>query len=415
MSLVDLRLRGRSWPEPLARFIRRINALPRWVQIAAAVAVIGGGIGAGIAAASGGARTYTITAEFPEAPGLYAGNFVDVLGLPVGHVVKVAPHPAAVTVTMQIDRSVRVPARAVAFLMAPNVVSDRYVQLDPAYTGGPPMAPGADIPSSRTADPVSVDQIISSLDQLAVALGPNGANAKGALSNLLHSAANAFANDGPQIHTTISSFGQALSALSSNSSDLTSLINNFGQLTHAAAQATGTYQSFANDLASVSQSLAGDSSEIQTALSNLQIALGNVAEFVQSNQQNLGASVANLSKVAAAIGQQQKTLAQLLSVAPLALQNVANAYDPNPPGGGGPALRTRYDPVAGSSTFANSVCGNSILRLFVLAVDQSQDHIPTVDLGCGVAYALQTLPTPPHAPGEPPNMTLQALIQAAKP
>jgi hypothetical protein len=102
-------------------------------------------------------------------------------------------------------------------------------------------------------------------------------------------------------------------------------------------------------------------------------------------------------------------------VAPLALQNVANAYDPNPPGGGGPALRTRYDPISGSGTFANSVCGNSILRLFVLAVDQTNDPIPTVDLGCGVAYTLQTLPIPPGGASAPSNLTLQSLLQAAKP
>jgi virulence factor Mce-like protein len=374
---------------------------------------VAAGVVAGLIAVGGGPGSYTLTAEFSETPGLYTGNFVDVLGLPVGHVVRISPHAAGVTVVMHIDHGIQVPAGAIAYLMAPNVVNDRYVQLDPAYAGGAAMAPGTVIPTSHTADPVSVDEIFSSLDQLAVALGPNGANAHGALSQLFHSAANAFANDGPQIHTTISSFGQALGALSSDSSSLTSLINNFGQLTHAAAQATGSYESFANDLATVSQSLSGDSAEIQTALSNLQVALGDIAQFVQQNGQALGISVSNLSKVAAAIGQQQQTLAQLLSVAPLTLQNLANAYDPHPAGGGPPALRTRFDPVSGSPHFANSVCGNSVLRLFVLAVDQAQDPIPTVDLGCGVAYALETLPIPPGA-SSGPNMTLQSLIGASR-
>jgi virulence factor Mce-like protein len=384
------------------------------VRILILLVSLGGLIGGVVFATSGGAGTYTLTADFAETPGLYPGNFVDVLGIRVGHVITVTPHPDHVTVVMHIDRNIRIPVGANALLMAPNVVNDRYVQLEPAYTAGPYLASGAVIATPQTADPVSPDEVISSLDQLAVALGPHGANANGALSQLLHSAAAAYANDGPQLHQFVSSFGQALGALSSDSPALESLINDFGGLTHAAAQATGQYQRFAGDLTTVSEALAGDSTDIRASLSNLQGALGQIAAFVRTNGTALGASVANLSQVAASIGQQQKTLAQLLSVAPLTLQNVANAYDPHPAGGGGPALRTRYDPVSGSAEFANSICGNSILRLLVLAVDQNQDKIPNIDLGCGVAYALQTLPVPPGGTTIP-NMTLQSLVGRATP
>ena len=101
--------------------------------------------------------------------------------------------------------------------MAPDVVNDRYVQLDPAYTAGPAMAAGAVIPLSHTVDPVSVDQVITPWTSWRSPWARAGANSNGALSQLLHSAAKAFANDGPDIHTSISSFGQALGALSSNS------------------------------------------------------------------------------------------------------------------------------------------------------------------------------------------------------
>jgi virulence factor Mce-like protein len=399
---------GGSW---LGRSWARVKALPLLVKIVAIGAALAG-IAAGLYITTGGPGTYTISAEFAETPGLYPGNLVDVLGIPVGHILRVTPHANGVTVVMHVDSNVRIPAGADAFLMAPDVVNDRYVQLNPAYTGGPVMAPGTVIPTGHTQDPVSVDQVFTELDQLAVALGPHGANSHGALSQLLHSAAEAFANDGPDIHASISNFGQALQSLSTDSPALTSLINNFGGLTHAAAHATGTYQLFAGDLATVSESLVGDSSDIHAALTNLQQALGQIAQFLQVNGSALGGSLTNLAKVSAAIGQQQQELAQLLSVAPLTLQNVANAYDPNPTGGGGPALRTRFDPVSGSTTFAQSICGNSILRLLVLTLDQSQDKIPTIDLGCGVAYAIQTLPIPPGA-SSGPNMTLSSLLAAS--
>jgi virulence factor Mce-like protein len=392
-------------------WFRRVPTLGKVVAVVAALA----GVVAGLVLTSGGPGTYTLTAEFAETPGLYPGNLVDVLGIPVGHVIKVSAHPNGVTVVMHVDRNIRVPASANAFLMAPNVVNDRYVQFDPAYTGGPVMAAGTVIPTSHTADPVSVDQVFTSLDQLAQALGPHGANSHGALSQLLHSAARAFANDGPYIHSSISSFGQALGALSADAPALTSLINNFGGLTHAAANASTTYQNFAGILATVSEALNGDSADIQSALANLQQALGHISQFVHNNGTALGVSVTNLAKVTEAIGNQQKTLAQLLSVAPVTLQNVAAAYNAGTAEAGHPALATRFDPLKGSDTFTSSICGNSIIRLLVLVLDKQQklnDTSPTSDLSCGVSYALQTLPTPPGAPTV--NMTLSGLLKAAK-
>jgi phospholipid/cholesterol/gamma-HCH transport system substrate-binding protein len=393
---------------------RRRPDLPSSITRRALLAAVGviavGGLVSGLVVATGGSgRTTTLTAEFTETPGLYAGNLVDVLGIPVGRVTRVTPGPASVAVTMVIEPGVRVPAGATAFLMAPNVVNDRYVELDPAYTGGPVLADHAVIANDRTVDPVSVDQIIGTLDQLAVALGPKGANAGGALSQLFHRAAQAFAGDGPQIKNGVSSFGHALGALNSNGRDLSALIDNLGNLTRAASQATGSYEAFAGDLATVSSALAGDSTDIQAALANFAQALDQVKTFVQTDGAALGLSVANLDKVAAAIGTQQNQLTQLLSAAPLALQNLANAYDPHPAGGGGPALRTRYDPVGSSLQFADAVCGSSILRLLLLSIDQAQDKVPGIDLGCGVSAALEALPPPPGASAGP-NLSLSHLL-----
>ena len=135
-------------------------------------------IGVGIAAlVTNGGSSMTISARFATAPGLYTGNSVDVLGMPVGKVTKITPGPTYVTVVMQVPSSTPIPARADALVMAPQVVNDRYVQLNPGYTGGPRIQDNAVIPMSRTAVPISVDGIVDSLDQLARALGPNGVNA----------------------------------------------------------------------------------------------------------------------------------------------------------------------------------------------------------------------------------------------
>jgi phospholipid/cholesterol/gamma-HCH transport system substrate-binding protein len=357
--------------------------------------------------ATSGPSETTITAEFSTAPGLYVGNQVRILGMPVGSVKSITPGPSYVKVVMQVQSGTPIPANAQAFIMAPQVVNDRYVQLNPAYNGGPKMASGTVIPEARTAVPISVDGIIDSLDDLAKALGPNGANSKGAFSNFIDSTAYAFGPNGTALHSTLDSLGSALGALSSQGPQLTDLFDNLGNLSKVASQYTGTYQAFANNLAVVSTDLSSDDGDLGSALANLQQALGQLALFIRNNGSALGSSVTNLEAFAGAVASKQQQLAQVFGNLPTALNNITAAYDPTAPGG--PALRSRLDPMSGSQAFSKAVCGNALLRLLLLSVDQSQDTIKTTDLGCGVSGLLAALPTPPGA-STGPNLSISAIV-----
>jgi phospholipid/cholesterol/gamma-HCH transport system substrate-binding protein len=130
---------------------------------------------------SAGHQGKQVTAYFSQAIGIYPGSDVRILGVQVGKVDSVTPSGSQVKVVMSIQHGITVPARADAVVVSPSVVADRYVQLTPAYTGGPVLTSGAVIPATRTATPLEVDQLYASLDKLATALGPNGANSHGAL------------------------------------------------------------------------------------------------------------------------------------------------------------------------------------------------------------------------------------------
>ena len=75
---------------------------------------------------------------------------------------------------MSIDDDYDIPADADAVVLAPSLVSDRYVQFAPVYDGGPTMEDGAEVPLERTATPVELDQVYGALDELSAALGPDG-------------------------------------------------------------------------------------------------------------------------------------------------------------------------------------------------------------------------------------------------
>jgi phospholipid/cholesterol/gamma-HCH transport system substrate-binding protein len=365
----------------------------------------------------GGPPTMTISAQFPEAPGLFVGNHVDVLGIPVGHVTAIRPGPSYVVVDMQVPASVAIPRDVTALLMAPDVVNDRYVQLSPAYSGGARMVSHAVLPLAQTRIPVTPDEIINILDRLVQALGPNGANRNGALSDLLHNLALSFGSTGPDYRATVVNFSQALGALASNNpSQVTDIFNNLGRLTQAMADNTSSYQSFANDLAAVSGSLAADNSDIGKAFAALQKALGQLAAFLQTNQSTLGSSITNLQTFATKLAAQQQQFAQLYDVAPLALQNLGYTVDRSntkgcPPGQATcAALRARYDPSGDSKGLVQTICGNQLYRGLIIATNPTQANM--IDLDCAVNGSLGSLTLPPGA-STGPNLSLGTLLQGS--
>jgi virulence factor Mce-like protein len=308
--------------------------------------------------------TYRITARFSATPGLYAGNTVDILGVPTGKIVSVTPKPGYVDVVMSLPAGVRIPAAAKAVLMAPNPVSDRFVELTPPYTSGPVMMHGAVIGVDDTVVPLELDSIYSSVDNLSKSLGPRGANAHGDLSAVLHSLAHLANGNGRDLHVTIERIAAALPALTAHPDDLKMLINGLDQLTGRLAARDATINSLYDDLATATGQLADERQTIGAAVSNLQEGLAEVARFLKTNQGHIGASVQNLNTTLAAVMAEQKALIQTFDTAPLGFQNFNRAIDPNSPclsADGAPdncsALWSRVDFPANGDEMVNTYCG----------------------------------------------------------
>ena len=384
-----------------------MNRARPWIAAASAAIIVAGLV---FLVAVGGASTKTISAQFAEAPGLFAGNHVDMLGIPVGSVTGVKAGPDYVLVTMQVQSNLRIPAGVGAVIMAPTVVADRFVQLTPAYQGGPTLAAGSVIPLGRTAIPQSVDAVYKSLKDLADQLGPNGVNKTGVLTDLVHRLAVQFGNVGPDFNSAIVNVSGALHGLAQNSSQLSDLLNNVGDLTKALGDNSQTYSSFTSDLAAVSGILANDRADLGSTLSSLQQLFANLTAFIEADGSNLGSSIRDLKTFADSLLGQQQSLAKVLDLTPLALQNLDNAIDKSAPGG--PALRGRYDAVGSTPQLFNQVCGSAALRFLVILATGTQTNPLTVatpvDTLCGIGNALNALTPPPGAsPG--PNLTLAAL------
>lgn len=273
----------------------------------------------------GNQRRYS--AVFTGVVGLYEDNDVRILGVKVGHVDKVTPEGDTVRVDMLVDRTIRIPATAKAVIIAPSLVSDRYVQFTPVYTGGKAMAEGAVLPKERTATPLEVDDLYASLNRVSVTLGPNGVNKNGALADLLNTAAKNLDGNGEALNQTVTQLSQMAKTLSGSDEDLFATVDNLQKFTSALAASDDAVNDFNEQAADVTRFLADEKGDLAEAVRQLGIALGAVQQFISDNRAHLKTNVDKLSTITQVLVDQRAALAETLDVAPVALSNILNAYN----------------------------------------------------------------------------------------
>lgn len=270
----------------------------------------------------------TVTAAFTRAVGLYPGSDVRILGVSVGTVLEVRPAGDHVDVVFEYDDATKVPADAKAVVVAPSLVSDRYVQLLPAYTQGPVMPTGTKIPMDRTAVPVELDRISQSLDDLMVALGPQGANKDGSLSRLLATSAANMDGQGQKFHDTTRDLSLALSALSGGKDDFFATVKNLQSFTSMLATNNDQVRRLNVDLATVAQQLEAERGDLGAALANLAVALDEISTFVKDNRTLVKTNIDQLTAVSGTIVKNRDALAETIENAPVAISNLQRAYEP---------------------------------------------------------------------------------------
>jgi phospholipid/cholesterol/gamma-HCH transport system substrate-binding protein len=302
---------------------RRRRIITGVCALAVAAALIVGGRAAYQATHPG----IRVTAYFTESIGIYPGSDVRILGVQVGTVDAVQPDGQEVKVTLTVDNGIPVPAGVQAAVVAPSVLSDRYVQLTPAYTGGPRLANGAVIPVTRTAVPVEIDQIYAALSDLAAALGPSGANKTGALSNLIKTGAANLNGNGGYLNSMLTQYSGLSQTLGGSADNIAATLSSLEQFTSMLQRNNGQVQLVEQQLAQVTGFLSGDRQQLSAAISALATALSQVQQFIASNRSLLTSNVNKLASITAILSSERASLAEALDTAPLAADNLLNAYD----------------------------------------------------------------------------------------
>ena len=286
------------------------------------------------------------TLYFDEAKSLYAGDSVDVLDVPVGHVTSVQPESGGVRVDVVVDGDTPIPAGARGVIVSPTLVSVRHVELTPAYTTGVRLADHAVIPLSRTAVPVEWDEVQRQLTDLATALGPKGANKDGALTRVLKASSADLGGEGPTIDDTVRAMSTALTTLADNSGHVFATVRNLRVFVHALASSDLTVRRFTRQLDLASADLASSRQALRGALTGLDQVVHQVHGLIRRHGPLTTRELGSLAKLATALSAHRQGLADILQTAPTALSNFYDTYDPSVPAMTGTFVGQNFDTPA---------------------------------------------------------------------
>jgi phospholipid/cholesterol/gamma-HCH transport system substrate-binding protein len=299
----------------------------RWLRLGLAallVAVLAGGIYTVWPSRAGN----EVVAYFTSTVGLYPGDDVRVVGVPVGTIDSIEPRATDVKVTMTVRGGVKLPADARAIVIAPNLVSARFVQFTPAYTGGPALADGAEVGLDRTGVPVEWDEVKEQLTALSTQLGPQQGSLQGPLSEFVNQAADTFDGNGDSFRNALRELSQTAGRLGDSRSDLFGTVRNLQVLVNALSNSNEQIVQFSNHVASVSQVLADSSKDLDVTLGALNQALSDVKGFLNKNNQALIDQVAKLAEFTQILTDHSDDIEQVLHITPNGLQNFYNIYNP---------------------------------------------------------------------------------------
>jgi phospholipid/cholesterol/gamma-HCH transport system substrate-binding protein len=269
-----------------------------------------------------------LTAYFDNSNGVFPGDEIRILGVPVGAIESIEAQPQSVKVNFWVDKKYKVPADVQAAILAPSLVTARAIQLTPAYTSGPVMKPGAVIPLNRTLVPVEWDDLREQLEKLTQTLQPGEPGGVSPLGAFLNTTADNLRGQGADIRQAIIKMSEAFSALGDHSKDIFGTIKSLSTLVTALQASTDVMRMLNGNLAAVSGLVANSPNEIGQAIGDLNTAVTDVRGFLTENTEAIGTTSDQLATLAAALGESRDEIQQFLHIGPTTVQNLSNIYQP---------------------------------------------------------------------------------------
>jgi phospholipid/cholesterol/gamma-HCH transport system substrate-binding protein len=268
-------------------------------------------------------RTNSYSAEFSNASGLRAGQFVRAAGVEVGKVKKIdlVEGDKRIRVDFSVDRSVPLYQSTTAEIRYADLIGNRYLEINRGSGQGSETAlpPGGFIPLSRTQPALDLDALIGGFKPLFRALDPQKVN------SIASSIITVFQGEGGTINDILDQTAQLTERLSESDQAVGEVIDNLNTVLDTTVRHRKQFDQTIDKFELLITSLKGRASQLADGTAHITAAAGTVADLLADNRSLLHDTVGRLETVATPLVEQHDQLGDLLGKLPNAFNTIGRA------------------------------------------------------------------------------------------
>ena len=268
-------------------------------------------------------RTNSYSAEFSNASGLRAGQFVRASGVEVGKVKKVdlVDGDTRIRVDFTVDRSVVLYQSTTAEIRYQDLIGNRYLEIGQGSGKGadPVLPPGGFIPMSRTQPALDLDALIGGFKPLFRALDPKKVN------TIASSIITVFQGEGGTINDILDQTAQLTDRLAESDEAVGQVIANLNTVLDTTVRHRKQFDETIDKFEVLISGLKDRAAGLADATAHISDAAGTVADLLADNRALVHDTVSRLETVAEPLVEQHDRVSDLVGKVPNAFNLIGRA------------------------------------------------------------------------------------------
>jgi len=268
-------------------------------------------------------RTNTYSAEFSNASGLRAGQFVRASGVEVGKVKKVdlVDGDKRIRVEFAVDRSVQLYQSTTAQIRYQDLIGNRYLEISRGTGENAERAlpPGGFIPLSRTQPALDLDALIGGFKPLFRVLDPQKVN------SIASSIITVFQGEGGTINDILDQTAQLTDRLAESDQTIGDVIHNLNVVLDTTERHHDQLDSTIDKFEGLITGLKDRAAPLAEGSAHISNAAGTIADLLSDNRALLRDTVAHLETLATPLDNERGRVGDLVGKVPAAFNVIGRA------------------------------------------------------------------------------------------
>src|ERR1700758_4725257 len=268
-------------------------------------------------------QTNSYSAEFSNASGLRAGQFVRASGVEVGKVKKVdlVEGDKRIRVDFSVDRSVPLYQSTTAEIRYADLIGNRYLELNRGTGEGAERAlpPGGFIPLSRTEPALDLDALIGGFKPLFRALDPQKVN------TIASSIITVFQGEGGTISDILDQTADVTAHIAERDQAIGEVVKNLNVVLDTTVRHRNEFDQTVDKFEKLITGLANHADPLAAGVAHLSDAAGTVADLLADNRALLHKELNYLQALQHPLVDQKDQLGDLIHKTPTALNLIGRS------------------------------------------------------------------------------------------